>query len=242
MLTDCTPAQPNECTSFLFTLVSTTFSYLDGSHNLWTNLTRWVFQIPNIHSICMFPGLPPVVTSLVHQPRQLRAPYPIYSHLPHTSEGIFWVLQPPYQPQLVSVPEPQCVIPTVPGTAGLKQLFHQHTDIDQSHINTLVNNHWIRITLILPLIMNISVWRADLPTTYWPTNSSHLFWNQPSLNNSKNRNKILLNRDRLQYQTQWKKSTCLDHITNTQASWKAKIIPPPQNPQILWKCFTIRFT
>lgn len=170
MLTDCAPAQPGECTSFLFTHVSITFSYLAGSHNLWTNLTRWVFQIPTIHSICIFPDLP-VVTPLVHQPSQVRAPDPIYSHLPHTSEGIFWVLQPSYQPRLTSFPEPQCIIPTLPGIAGLKQVFHQHADIDLSHINTLFDNHWIRIPLTLPSIINISVWRDDLPI-YWPSNSS----------------------------------------------------------------------
>lgn len=168
----------------------------------------------------------------MHQPSQLKALDPIYSHLFHTSEAIFWVLPPSYQPRPVSFPETQCVIPTLPGIAGLKQLFHQHADIDLSHINTLFDNHWIRITITLPSVMNISVWRTDQPATYWPTNSSHLIWNQPSLNNCKNRNKILLNIGRLQYQPMLK-CTCLDHVTNTQGSWKAKIIPPSQNPQIL---------
>ena len=92
-----------------------------------------------------------------------------WSHLltsPHTSEGIFWVLQPSYKPRLVSFTELQCAFPKLPDIAGFKQLFHQHTDIDLSHITTFVDNLWIRITTTLPSLMNISNWRTDqqLPT------------------------------------------------------------------------------
>lgn len=119
-----------------------------------------------------------------------------WSHLftsPHTSEGIFWVLQLSYQPRLVSFTELQCAFPKLPGIAGFKRLFHQHTDIELSHITTFVDNLWIRITTILPSLMNIYNWRTDLPTLHT------LIRKQPSLTNSKNRNKILLDRGRLQF-------------------------------------------